>query len=365
MENDFGELLRRARKTKKLSQTDLANKVRAAIQKKSKGSKVYFDQTRLSSWEVGRQRPDIEDKGVELILESLASQLDIPLNELKRVLSKKIGSIKTLNQEEYFSTVKSYLNDCDKDLIDLWFIGPYSLPILSSESSRKEWIENLSTRKINYNVIWLLDFTEPEFFRTLIGTASSIAKLASQGQGGPGSDRGDKNQRPYGKIINYAIKFKKDNQDLASKDEDYNKVIKYYGNAYKKHKPNKNAGEDGNNSRIEFNKELTFPWKEYKKMLYYWFKFGSIVLFEPEDITKLPVASVALKNVCLIPGGDSVDTFLFFDRKGTEEILSFVKSIKDKQDEDKSQSATSEENQSDNSTENQSSGSTSDGQSKR
>ena len=138
-------------------------------------AKAKVSQSSYSEWEQGRRLPESSREDAVL---RLADTLRLDPTELLRALERERRAARSSSRpcptaETYLPAQERFLEEClaavPKDhTMEIWLIGPETLPVLNEPSAEQAWADNLALG-INYKVVWLLDLVDPHRLEDVLG----------------------------------------------------------------------------------------------------------------------------------------------------------------------------------------------------
>ncbi len=198
----FSDLIRSRRRDLALSQKQVTD-----------GGEGKIGQPTLSAWETGRLLPRTEDPR----LAALATVLDLPLSQIEVALREQQGAEveqTLLTDEKYLSEQQEYVSEHEANGVDVWLLGPETLPVINSVRFREAWRTAIAAG-VNYHIIWMLCTITPGAIPQLANILGDIGASAPEGtsaihhyglmvfpakiEGGVpiGTDRYDENKADY------------------------------------------------------------------------------------------------------------------------------------------------------------------------
>jgi transcriptional regulator with XRE-family HTH domain len=271
----LGELIKQSRQKAKLTQQQL-------------GEKLELTQTTISAWEGGKYFPALEQ------LPELAEALGLSVDQLNDAYETEEYQEKGFETSEaiYVKEQQQYIRQIGASNIEIFLLGPRSLPVISSEVVQDIWVENLLAGA-SYSIIWYLDFMESSDFRkigSVLGKIDrkireTVDKLQSRSDVHLESLQEAGHPCP-GKINHYAITF--------TGEKDTNHRLAPVMTAME---TLKNSGLDASN---EFWPLLPVHLPE---LLQYYVPFGSLVLYRDHrsSFVNAPLTSLTLPKICQRP----------------------------------------------------------------
>jgi transcriptional regulator with XRE-family HTH domain len=284
---------RRSSQTKGTSITVLGDLIRksrkeAGWTQKELGDKLEIPQATVSAWEAGKYFPDEER------LPRIAQVLKISLDKLRDVY--EIGEYEEGGFETaeaiYLQEQQRHIRDIGEANMEMFFLGPRTLPVISSDKVQDVWVKNLLAG-VSYSILWYLDFMEPQDFRQIGPVLGRIDQKMKGGDTLPDLDQVQVEERlgsvgPHpGKINHYAITFSQENQEpnnrLASLITDLDEL---------------RDSELGGSNKFWPLVPVALP-----ELLQYYLPFGSLVLYRDKrsSLIKAPLMSITLPDICRQP----------------------------------------------------------------
>ncbi len=296
--NRFGQKIKDARNALRLSQEQVSRHVNDITA--NNGGSIKLPQVTLSAWETGRQKPSYRDDKRMLIINALAQVLEIEVEELEEMLKKDEDDSNRrqpegMDEEKYRSEMEDYMVNHGYE-VDLWFIGPNTLPVTHSESIREAWIDYIS-QGASYNILWFLDqVSDLGNFRKLFNVMCDIGKKVS--------DKSEQIQNEPGKIRHFATWLF--NGKEASEIDSFESAVA----TNRKHMGEKilDAEEVYHEIREKLQSgELELPHNLVQcpvalsrdlraEIQLYWQSLGALVLFNPHGIISDPILSFGLQG---------------------------------------------------------------------
>jgi transcriptional regulator with XRE-family HTH domain len=282
---------RRSSQTKGTSITVLGDLIKqsrkeAGWTQKELGDKLEIPQATVSAWEAGKYFPDEER------LPLIAQVLKVSLNELRDVYEigeYEEGGFETA-EAVYLQEQQRHIHDIGEGNMEMFFLGPRTLPVISSDKVQDVWVKNLLAG-VSYSILWYLDFMEPQDFRQIGPVLGRIDRKIKNAL--PDLDHLQGEERsgevgPYpGKINHYAIAFSQENQEpnnrLASLRTDLEEL--------------RDSGLDNSNKFWPL-VPVSLP-----ELLQYYLPFGSLVLYRDKrsSLVNAPLMSITLPDICRQP----------------------------------------------------------------
>jgi hypothetical protein len=198
-------------------------------------------------------------------------------------------------QEVLILDAQSWVAEVGPENLDIWLLGPQSLPVVDDESIQGVWIENLSAGA-TYHVIWFLDQVKEWQF----GEVSKVLKHI-------GANVSDSKRPTSATITHYATQLLADSQSV-----DFERIASPYNQM-------RNAGLEGNlflqplvgDAKLQSLKE---------RLQLYWQKFSAIVVYCPKVPGFIPRANLRLMDVSVRLDGPRQSPFFWFSTEHAYEL---------------------------------------------
>jgi hypothetical protein len=225
----------------------------------------------------------------EMELKALAQQPEAA--ESREMASTPRGATK----EEVIKAAQEFVAKEGPANLDIWLLGPQSLPVVNDPYIQDVWVKNLSAGA-TYRVIWFLDQVDTYQFKNVSSVLAHIgAEVSSNSAKGSGA------------ITHYATKLL-----WSSKVTDFAAVTSKY-------KEMMDADLQGNT----FLKPLLdhAQMRSLKERLQlYWQKFSAIVVYCPKKPECPPCANLRLMEVSGGPGDPVHSPFFWFHPRHADEL---------------------------------------------
>jgi len=169
MDNPFSQLLRRARRERRLSQQEVADV-------------LGVRQNTVSSWERGVQLPTAGQAGASLAkLAELAQVLGLEAEALREALirqteAKESAPPVALDPAGYRERRQAYLERIQHDQADIWVFAADHFPPEQDPQQGETWIHDIR-QGATYHMVWLIDLI-PE--HTLDRSARALWEMAAK-----------------------------------------------------------------------------------------------------------------------------------------------------------------------------------------
>jgi len=298
----FSDELRQARLKAGRSQGDLAKKARVG-------------QSTISSWETGRQLPQKEDKASIQGLERVAKVLGLDLRALEGALEKQIEKRQQFvfhSDSEYLAWQRAHVQNLASDgckRLDIWLVGPETLPFRRWPQIRQEWKSSIANDKIavHYCVVWFLCLVRKNTLTRL------VSDLVEVGRSIPGDGRAQQSRiHHYGVRLIEAIRT---GETAISEFEALTseaKEGKVTGNEFKmvdlvrdKLKVDQDSGVIGLARAFS--------------------SLGTLTLYLPEDPVYQPTATLHLPSVRIAESAEPTPAWYCLDRDNAFDLAEQVK----------------------------------------
>ncbi len=141
---------------------------------------VKVSQASLSQWEKGNQLPS-PDKS--LLYRALAEVLDVPVEELIEAYQSQSRSMDVIGipESQVLQDAQKFVQGHNHEL-DIWVLGPSMLPVMESQAVRDAWVENLN-KGASYYILWFLDVVDIPRLRELEAVLAKVEEQVSAGAG--------------------------------------------------------------------------------------------------------------------------------------------------------------------------------------
>ena len=307
----FGDILRRTRTQRGLSQKELGNILGAS-------------QSKISAWERGVQLP--RKTAFRHSLDETAQLLTVSKADLIDALSNgESGRGKVLTGENYLQKVAGLigLNSRDsKNLYTFWFIGPRMLPVVDSPPFRQLWKSALLAGH-SFTLILFLDLMTSSEYRQLIAGLFALQCSMESLQ-----------KKVKGRILVLTTSvLYPSSQSLESardsgSDVEASRMIELLG----LHRSIRSEINQAKN-RVLTVEPIKFISNSSMRcdLLRMWNSDGPILLAEPHSSTGQLFSTVGLQSVTCAPGEDSENLWSFHNRQrsfGLYEVITKFKGIR-------------------------------------
>lgn len=297
----FADLLSRSRRAARLSQEKVCDKL--------KTTPLDISQGTLSAWESGNRLPDA-DKEKDLF--HLAEVLGVEAAEIDQAYRKQRGMTRpvlALTEDELIEEAQEYVKEVGPERLDVWFVGPASLPVRTSAMVRSHWIANLSGGA-TYRILWFLDQITDKDLRALKDVFQKIGEEVAENRKGKQFDE------PA--IIHYATTlFSVGDASPRVEGVDVARTRRLY----------KELGAMATAGKLKQTKVMPeFTSLDERstvrnRLMLYWQCFCSIVVYSPKDLIETPCANLCLKSVLTSRlGGAPVSPFFWFGEVVADEL---------------------------------------------
>jgi transcriptional regulator with XRE-family HTH domain len=150
----FGQLLKEARGN--TGQHDLIQKIKEAAQPKT----ITLSLSTWSRWENDLFLPNFTDARLPHVAEVLRVDLDELLRALKRSAESTSPPFQAKRSDEFFAEAQSLITSMGTRNVDVYLLGPETLPILDDEGVRDIWAKN-AANGVQYHILWLYEYVNP------------------------------------------------------------------------------------------------------------------------------------------------------------------------------------------------------------
>lgn len=304
----FGDILRRSRTQKGLSQKEL-------------GKLLGASQSKISAWERGVQLP--RKAALLYPLDETAKLLDVSNAELIEALSNgETRRGKVLTSEHYLQVVSDLIGleaGDNQDLFTFWFVGPRMLPIVDSSQFRQLWKSALVAGHC-FTLILFLDLMTSTEYRQLVGGLLSIQRSMESIR-----------QRIKGRILvlttsvlypsSHSLEIARD----SGTDVEASRIVELL-------RLHKSIQSEINSAK---NKVLTVePIRFFSNssmrcdLLRMWNSDGPILLAEPHSSTGQMFSTVGLQSVTFAPGENPENLWNFHNRQRTFGLYEVIMKFK-------------------------------------
>ncbi len=198
-------------------------------------------------------------------------------------------------QEVVIADAQKFVEKVGPENLDIWLLGPQSLPVVDDLAIQDVWVKNLSAGA-TYRVVWFLDQVLAWRFSKVSSVLADIGVRVS-----------DSSSHRSSKIVHYATQL------LAeSKPEEFEGVISKYNEM-------KVADMNGNTFLEPL---LDHPQLQSLKerLQLFWQKFSAIVVYCPRTRGHVPRANLRLMEVSARPGEHTMSPFFWFSEEHAYEL---------------------------------------------
>ena len=276
-------MLRDARESLELSQAELSG----AIEKVSDG-KAKVAQSTWSSWERGRQLPSENDKDLPFAAQVLHLNLAALLSALREQQSELMESRPPASEvlDNYLDQVEEYLEYVgNKRDLNLWIFGTAAvraaLPGEAGRPFRDFWARNVA-EGLTFRYIWFLDQVEEDALYRMAASLYDVADRIGKAAANSGA--------PPAKTVHYAVLL---GQEPIPPELDPH---------YKRVQDNLKIYQKLQDNEPKYTKCLppkSLPWPVLRDLQLYWTTLGSVILYAPTVLSKLPAAHLVLRDMRL------------------------------------------------------------------